>query len=97
MLNGRYPRLAALSAALLLVVAFVVHAAHSHDDGLQASLHATCVVCQLHAPCAAPAPVAVSEEPTPTCHLSISDRDHAIPPARVDVDFSRAPPALIAS
>jgi hypothetical protein len=33
----------------------------------------------------------------PVCHLSIADRDHAIPPARVEVDLSRAPPSLLAS
>ena len=44
----------------------------------------------------APAAVYIATD-APICHLSIADRDHAIPPARVDVDLCRAPPALLAS
>jgi hypothetical protein len=94
----RTSRVGSLIVALTLVSALVVHAAHSHDATPTASqLHATCVVCQLGAPVAAqPAVVNASTHADPVCHLSIADRDQAIPPARVAVDLSRAPPASFA-
>jgi hypothetical protein len=92
-------RAAALLLAVSLIAALVVHASHGHDDSLSASqLHATCVVCQVGPPIAAqPTAIHVTADDAPICHLSIADRDHAIPPARVDVDLSRAPPSFLAS
>lgn len=92
-------RLAAFVVATALVMALLAHSAHEHDGAAHASqLHATCVVCQFGAPLATqPAPVQAALDAAPTCHLSIADRDHATPPARVDVDLSRAPPPLLAS
>lgn len=92
-------RMAALLIAVALITALVVHGAHGHDEGQHASqLHATCVVCQLGAPVATqPGAVCAVVDVAPVCHLSIADRDHAIPPARVDVDLSRAPPSILAS
>jgi hypothetical protein len=92
-------RIAAFVVVTALVMAFVVHASHGHDAHAHASqLHATCVVCQFTAPVATQsAPVEPTAEADPTSHLSHADRDHAIPPARVDVDLSRAPPAFLAS
>ncbi len=94
----RMSRVGSFIVALTLVTALVVHAAHSHDATPSASqLHATCVVCQLGAPVAAqPAVVDASTLADPVCHLSMADRDQAIPPARVAVDLSRAPPASFA-
>lgn len=91
-------RVAAIVVAAALVTAFVVHSAHEHDATAHASqLHATCVVCQFAAPVATqPAPVQPTTNAAPTCHLSIADRDHAIPPARVEIDLSRAPPTILA-
>jgi hypothetical protein len=90
---------AALVVVTALVMALVVHSAHGHETNAHASqLHATCVVCQFGSPVVAqPAPVQPQVDETPTCHLSIADRDHAIPPTRVEVDLSRAPPAFLAS
>lgn len=95
--RSRWARTAALFVAVALVAAMVVHASHGHEAGASASqMHATCVVCQLGAPVATQ-PVAVHiATDAPVCHLSIADRDHAIPPARVDVDLSRAPPTSFA-
>lgn len=91
-------RVGALIVALTLVSALIVHAAHSHDATPSASqLHATCVVCQLGSPVATQAAVIdASTHQAPVCQLSIADRDQAIPPARVAVDLSRAPPAFFA-
>lgn len=88
-----------MAVATALVMALVVHSAHEHEGAAHASqLHATCVVCQVGAPVATePAPLPTAIDAAPACHLSLADRDHAIPPARVDVDLSRAPPALLAS
>ncbi len=94
----RIGRVAILLAALALIAAPVLHASHGHDSDAHGSQwHATCVVCQLGAPVAAQPAALHVEADAPVCHLSIADRDHAIPPARVDVDLSRAPPALLAS
>ncbi len=95
---SRWARVAAVLVAVALVAAMVGHASHGHEAGAGASqLHATCVVCQVGTPVAtAPAAVYIATD-APICHLSIADRDHAIPPARVDVDLSRAPPAFLAS
>jgi hypothetical protein len=96
--NLRTSRVVAFFVAAALVVAFVAHASHGHDGAQAAQLHATCVVCQLGSPVAAqPAPAVVAAEAAPICHLSIADRDHAIPSPRVAVDLSRAPPAFLAS
>jgi hypothetical protein len=91
-------RVTAFLLAVSLIAALVVHASHGHDASPTASqLHATCVVCQVGSPIATQ-PVAVNavSDAAPVCQLSIADRDHAIPPARVDVDLSRAPPISVA-
>ncbi|HEU4929532.1 MAG TPA: hypothetical protein VFU38_06845 [Candidatus Krumholzibacteria bacterium] len=81
--------------ALALVAALTVHACHAHDAS---QLHATCVVCSLGAPSAVQAvAIGAEAEAAPLCFLSIEDRDHAMPPARVDVDLSRAPPVVLVS
>ena len=92
-------RVAACFLATALTVALVIHAAHGHDAAPNASqLHATCVVCQLGSPVGIQSlTVSVTAESAPLCQLSIADRDHAIPPARVEVDLSRAPPSLLAN
>jgi len=84
-----------LFVALALVAALTVHACHAHE-GAQASsqFHATCVVCSLGAPTAVQAVAFCAVETAPICFLSIQDRDHAMPPARVNVDLSRAPPSF---
>jgi hypothetical protein len=91
----RAGRAAVLFVALALVAALTVHACHGHE-GAQASsqFHATCVVCSLGAPTAVQAVAFCAAEAAPLCFLSIEDRDHAMPPARVDVDLSRAPPSF---
>jgi hypothetical protein len=84
--------------ALALVTALTVHACHAHDTALASQLHATCVVCSLGAPAAVQAVVFCADaQAAPLCFLSIEDRDHAMPPARVDGDLSRAPPSLLVS
>ncbi|HXV13155.1 MAG TPA: hypothetical protein VEC56_03020 [Candidatus Krumholzibacteria bacterium] len=87
-------RVAALFLAAALVAAVVIHGAHGHDEDQHASrLHATCVVCQLGSPVATqPVALPAVVDASPVCQLSIADRDRAIPPARVEVDLSRAPP-----
>ncbi len=84
--------------ACLLTLTLGLYTAHSHDAAPGSSqLHATCVACQLGAPVAAqPAAVDATAYAAPICHLSIADRDQAIPPARVAVDLSRAPPVSVA-
>ena len=88
-------RAAVLFVALALVAALTVHACHAHDGTLSSQFHATCVVCSLGAPTAVQAiAITTQAEAAPLCFLSIEDRDHAMPPARVDVDLSRAPPSF---
>ena len=95
---SRWARVATVLVAVALVAAMVVHASHGHEAGAGASqLHATCVVCQVGTPVATEPVTTDVATDAPICHLSIADRDHAIPPARVDVDLSRAPPVLFAS
>lgn len=96
----RTTRVAAFFVAALLMSGAMVHASHGHEDATEhaSQFHATCVVCQLGSPVAAtPVAVHAAIDDAPICHLSIADRDHATPPARVDIDLSRAPPAPLAS
>lgn len=87
-----------LFVALALVTALTVHACHAHEGThVSSQFHATCVVCSLGSPTAVQAVAFCAAETAPLCFLSIEDRDHAMPPARVDVDLSRAPPASLVS
>ena len=91
-------RAAVLFVALALVAALTVHACHAHDGALSSHFHATCVACSLGAPTAVQAvAICTHAEAAPLCFLSIEDRDHAMPPARADVDLSRAPPVSLVS
>jgi hypothetical protein len=92
-----FARVTAVVLAAALIAALVIHASHGHDGAETSQLHATCVVCQVGSPVGTQ-PVAANApaDATPICHLSLADRDHAIPPARVEVDLSRAPPSLLA-
>lgn len=80
-------------AALAVIIAGPIHAAHHHDDG---RLHAPCAVCQLHSPACEPLLktfTGVSLEPIFTLAVSSASAPHSAPTTIV---ATRAPPSLLA-
>jgi hypothetical protein len=86
----------ALFAAMLLLVAAPIHAAHGHDASAPSStLQASCAVCQMHAPVGTPAGASFAI-------IQLEAFDHFTPAAtdvfvrtpRDDTDACRAPPSL---
>ena len=82
-----------LIAALAVVIAGPLHAAHHHDDN---RLHAPCAVCQLHSPACEPLLktfAGVSLEPIFTLSVSTESTPRS---AQTTVVAARAPPSFLA-
>jgi hypothetical protein len=83
----------AILAALAVIIAGPIHAAHHHDDN---RLHAPCAVCQLHSPASQQTLVpcaSVSLEPLFTLSLVSAPSLHSVSVTRTD---TRGPPTFLA-
>jgi hypothetical protein len=90
---------AAILAAVVMLAAAPLHAAHTHgDDGESVTLHSPCAVCLVHAPAGTPPDAgAVIVEPDCFSHFFRIHTDVLLPSAHGQVDACRAPPALLAA
>jgi hypothetical protein len=83
----------AILAALAVIIAGPIHAAHHHDDN---RLHAPCAVCQLHSPACQQTLVpcaGVSLQPLFTLSLVSAPSVHSVSVSSAD---TRAPPLSLA-